>query len=180
MVAAERLEKIARERHMIGDGFGNLVGIDEICRLGSSSVGAVDEGEARVIEDLLKCQRIAAVILDGVRVWLDALQSEGGDSVDRPRDVMLRRPQGTGAAEKNIGIDGVERLVRNRGTRRAWRHEVGSRRDARKRQGGGEKFPPLESAFSNFHRHRHLRISLPRLARPALRSVRNTLSIHIL
>ena len=33
MVAAERLQEIAGEGHMIGNGFGDLVRIDEICRL---------------------------------------------------------------------------------------------------------------------------------------------------
>ena len=93
MVAAERLEKIARERHMIGNGLRDLIRIDEVCRLAGRAVGRVDERDARIIEELLERHRIAPILLDPLRVRLDALQSQRGDPFDRPLDVVMARPR---------------------------------------------------------------------------------------
>ena len=77
------------------------------------AVGRVDERDARLIENLLELQRIFPILLDAIPVGLDALQSQGGDSFDRPHGVVLPAPDGAGGAVKNVGIDGVERLMRN-------------------------------------------------------------------
>jgi hypothetical protein len=42
VAAAERLEKVTGEGHMIGNGFGDLVRMDEICRLADLAIGRVD------------------------------------------------------------------------------------------------------------------------------------------
>ena len=96
---------------MIGDGLRRLLGVDEVRGLPLRAVRAVDERDARVVEQLLERQRILPILLDVVRVGLDALQSERGDPLDRPLDVVLPAPEGTRGPEKNVWIDGVERLV---------------------------------------------------------------------
>src|SRR5712692_8331978 len=117
MAAAERLEKITGEGHMIGNGSWDLLRVNEIRRLAPLAIGRVDEGDARIIENLLELQRIFPVFLNGVPVRLDALQSQGGDSFDRPHDVVLPAPEGAGGPVKNVRVDGVERLMRNRAPR---------------------------------------------------------------
>ena len=139
MVAAERLEKIAGEGHVIGNGFRDLIRIDEVCRLAVLAVGRVDEGDARIIEDLLELQRILPILLDVVRVRLDALQSQRGDPFDRPHDVVLPAPDGTGGPEKNVRIDGVERLMRNRAPHSGWPADT-----RRGHRGAGPKTGPDE------------------------------------
>src|SRR5580704_2113647 len=114
MVGAERLEKITGEGHMIGNGFGNLIRIDEVGRLASLAIGRVDEGYTRIIEDLLELQRIFPILLNAIAVGLDTLQSQGGDSLDRPHGVVLLAPDGTGGPVKDVRIDGIERLMGSR------------------------------------------------------------------
>ena len=110
----ERLKEVARERHVIGDRLRRLSGVDEIRRLPLRAVGAVDERDARVVEQLLERHRIFPILLDVVRVRLDALQSERGDSLDGPGDVVLPAPDGARRAEEKIRVDRVERLVIDR------------------------------------------------------------------
>ena len=73
---AERLEKIARERHVVGNRLRDLIGIDEVGRLPLRAVRHVDEREARFIEELLERPRIAPILLNLLGVRLDALQSQ--------------------------------------------------------------------------------------------------------
>ena len=47
MVAAQRLQEVAAEGDMVGDGLGDLVGIDEIGGLALLAIRSVDEGDAR-------------------------------------------------------------------------------------------------------------------------------------
>ena len=112
MVASERLEKITGEGHMIGNGLGDLVRIDEIRRLADLAIGRVDECDAGIIEYLFELHRMFPILLNAIRVRLDALQSQGGDPFDRPHRVVLLAPDGAGGPEKNVWIDGVERLMR--------------------------------------------------------------------
>jgi len=153
MVAAERPEKITGEGHMIGNGFGDLVRIDEICRLAALAIGRVDECDARIIENLLEIQRIFPILLNGVPVRLDALQSQGGDSFDRPHDVVLPAPNGAGGPVKNARIDGVEWLMRNRAPKLGWSHNTRSGRHAGQCQRGRHQLTPIEPALSNFWKH---------------------------
>jgi hypothetical protein len=108
MAGAERLEEIPRECHMIGDGLRDPIRIDEICRLADFAVGSVDERDPRIIEELLERHRIAPILLNLVPVWLDTLQSQRGDPLDRPLDVVMLAPEGTGRPEQNVRVDGVE------------------------------------------------------------------------
>ena len=50
---AERLEKIARECHVIGDRPGDLIWIDEVRRLPLRAVRHVDQRDARLVEQRL-------------------------------------------------------------------------------------------------------------------------------
>ena len=143
VVAAERLEKIAGEGHMIGNGFGDLLRIDEICRLADLAIGRVDERDAGIIENLFELQRIFPVLLNAIPVRLDALQSQGGDSFDRPHGVVLLAPDGAGGPEKNVRIDGVERLMRDRAPHLGWPHDTCGGRHAGQCQSGRHKLPPL-------------------------------------
>ena len=115
---------------MIGDGFGDLARIDEIGRLADLAIGRVDECEARIVENLFELHRIFSILLNGVPVRLDALQSQGGDSFDRPHEVVLPAPDGAGGPEKNVRIDGVERLMRNRAPHLGWPDDTRSGRHA--------------------------------------------------
>src|SRR5437879_1410760 len=137
---------------MIGDGLGDLLRIDEICRLAPLAVRSVDECNSRFIENLLELQRVFPILLDGIAVRLDTLKAQGFYSFNRPHDVVLPAPDGAGGAEKNVGIDRVERLIRNRAPRLGWR-----RQDARggRRQSGRDKVPPIDSWLSGFYRHGH-------------------------
>src|ERR1035437_6400353 len=108
MVAAERLQKITGEGRMIGNGFGDLVRIDEICRLALRAIGHIDDCDARIIENLFELQGIFPVLLNLLRVWLDPLQSQSSAPFDRPLAIVLPGPKGTGAPEINVRIDGVE------------------------------------------------------------------------
>ena len=112
MVAAQRLQKVSREGHMIGDGFGDLVRIDEICRLAAPAVGRVNEREARFVKELFEFQRIFQVLLNAVRVGLNPLQTQRRDPFDRPLRIVLPPPEGAGGSEQHIGIDGIKRLMR--------------------------------------------------------------------
>jgi hypothetical protein len=96
MAAAARLEEITGKGHMIGDGFGDLFRIDEIGRLSFRAIGHVDECDTRIIKNLLELHRILSILLNVIRVWLDALQSHCGDPFNRPRDIMLLAPDGAG------------------------------------------------------------------------------------
>jgi hypothetical protein len=124
VVAAERLEKITGEGHVIGDGFGDLPRIDEVGRLAHLSIGGIDERDASFIENLLELHRIFPIFLNGIPVGLDALESQGGDSFDCPNDVVLAAPDGAGGPEKNVRIDGVERPARSRTPRLGWPHHA--------------------------------------------------------
>ena len=130
MPATQRLQKIAREGHMIGNGLRDLIRIDKVCRLTLGAIGHIDECQTGSLENGLELQRIFSILLDIIRVRLDALQSHGGDFFHRPHEVVLWAPDGTGASEKNVRIDGIERLVRNRAPR------LGQPNQARRRQSG--------------------------------------------
>jgi len=58
VVAAQRLEKIAREGHMVGNGFGDPFRIDELGRLADLAIGHINESDARIVEDLFELQRL--------------------------------------------------------------------------------------------------------------------------
>src|SRR5437870_3519812 len=137
---------------MIGDGLGHLLRIDEVCGLASLAVRCVDECNSRFIENLLELQRVFPILLDSIAIGLDSLKSQGFYSFDRPYDVVLTAPDGAGGAEKNVGIDRVERLMSNRAPRFGWR-----RQDARggRRQSGRDELPPIDSWLSGFYRHGH-------------------------
>src|SRR5262245_60230632 len=109
---------------MIGNGLRDLIFVDEVRRLAHFAVRRVDEGDARLIEELLERQRLAAVGLDLVPVGLDALESERGDSLDRPSDIVLSAPEGARGPEKNVRIDGVERAMRNGAPHAGWSDET--------------------------------------------------------
>jgi hypothetical protein len=128
---AERLEEIACERNVVGNRLRNLIGIDEVRRLPLGAVRAIDERDAGVVEHLLEHHRIFPILLDVVRVRLDALQSQRRDSLDGPCDVVLPAPDGAGRAEENVGIHRIEGLVIHRAPH-ARRPE-----DARRRRHGG-------------------------------------------
>ena len=111
MAGAERLEEIARECHMIGDGLRNSIRIDEICGLADFAVGRIDERDPRIIEELLERRRIAPILFNLVPVWLDALQPQRGDPFDRPLGVVMLAPEGTGRPEQNVRVDRVEGMM---------------------------------------------------------------------
>ena len=94
---------------MIRDRFRDLIRIDEVGRLSSRAVGHVDHRDAGLVEQLLERQRVAPVLLNLGGVRLDALQPERRDPFDRPLDVVLAAPEGTGAAEQNVRVDRVQR-----------------------------------------------------------------------
>ena len=153
VAAAAGLEEIASEGDMIGDSFRDRFLVDEIRGLAFGAVGHIDERDARFIENLLELERILTILLDVVGVGLDALQSQGGDALDGPHDVVLVAPDGTGGSEKNVGIDGVERLAGNRGRHGGWRDEARSGRHAGQCQRGRNELPPIRSALSDSYRH---------------------------
>src|SRR5262249_27534046 len=104
------------------------------------------------------------VLLNGIPVRLDALQSQRGDSFDCPNEVVLTAPDGAGGAEKNVGIDWVERFMRNRAPQPAWpRHRGGSYAGQYER--GRNKLPPSEPGLTHIHRDRSLPLS--KISRPS-------------
>src|SRR5262249_11285876 len=123
-IDAERLEKIARERDVIGDRLRNLIGIDEVRRLSLCAVRHVDQLDSRLVEQLLEPPRIAPIPFYLLRVRLDALQSQGGYPSYRPLDLMLRAPERAGDPEENVGVDGIEGTMRNRTERAGWPNDA--------------------------------------------------------
>src|SRR5215831_9309298 len=105
MVAPKRLQKVTGEGHMIGNGFGNLLGVDEVGRLAHFAIGCIDESDPGIVENLPELEWVFSVSLDGIPVRLDTLQSQRGDPLDCPNDIVLLTPYGTGGPEQDIRID---------------------------------------------------------------------------
>jgi len=125
-VAGERLEKITGERHMIGNGLGIRSGsmkfvdwpispldasmnvMPASSKIFLSSIGFFRYLSMPSAYNSMPCSPMAAILLTAQTV------------------IVLPSPDGTGGPEKNVRIDGVERLVRNRAPHLGWPHDTGS------------------------------------------------------
>src|SRR5262245_27085172 len=155
-IAAEGLEKLARERHVIGNRLRGLILVDEVRRLPARAVRHIDHRQPGFVEEFLERQRIASVLLDLVAVRLDALQAQFGDALDRPLDLVLPAPQRARASETDVRVDGIERPMRDRAPQVDGSPEGGGGRHAAHRQRMRDELAAIEAAAGDATSHRCL------------------------